>query len=757
MSTPRFAVTQGIDHLRDNLGGAAASRKDKLNTFDGVFIPVALSIWGIIVVGLLGTVLLFSGGYLITSSTTLSISAICSNGLVKGGGAYYLISRSLGPEFGGSIGLLYSLATVLTGSMSVVGFVEPFLDSFGKDSGSLGNVFEESRPWRILYGTVLLAICGFISFLGSKLFAKASLVLAGILSVSTISVILSLLFRPPFSNDMVNLTGFSLETLYGNLYPSFTNEFGQEQSFRTIFAIIFPACTGILAGAAMSGDLKYPSKAIPKGTLGAVGFTFIAYMILAVVLAGSVDRKTLHENFGVLQDTAFYPELVVIGVLSAAFFTALGAIVGAAKMLQAISKDGLLGVLTPFAYGRPKDNEPVTAITLILVLIEIMVLIADDINQIAPFVTMFCLLTFGITNLACFILRVTGAPNFRPSFHYFSWESALFGLVSCFSAMVYVDTLYSSISFIVFVSLFFAIHFFAPAKDDWGDVSQSIIYHQVRKYLLQLDSRKDHVKFWRPQILLLVNSPLKHYKLIKKGGLFVLGHTIVGEFDDVSPIFKKQVHSWLRFVDLLHLKAFVNVTIAKDERIGAQSLLMGSGLGGMRPNIVVLGFHKNNTPAISEPSKSTSITTLSEQTSDDEHSGSIFTDPPIDTTPFDPSKFYYDHSLSDTDIDLLNTLPLDQSKISSESYVGIIEDAIKLEKAVAVMRGLERLEWFTGEKIKDDRKGRSGSVYSGSEGEGEPLLPKYVVLGVKKQKFIDLWPIQIHDEMHPEAAFGKNL
>ncbi|KAJ2842981.1 hypothetical protein IWW36_005713, partial [Coemansia brasiliensis] len=150
------ARREGEHHHRS--GGAVAARK--LGTWDGVFMPVTLSIWGILVyvrmgyflsqVGIVGTVVSFVCGYLTTTMTTLSISAISTNGTVKGGGPYYMLSRSLGPEFGGSIGLMFYAGTLLSAVLNTVAFVEPLLSNFGQETGGVSHAFPEGANWNIL-------------------------------------------------------------------------------------------------------------------------------------------------------------------------------------------------------------------------------------------------------------------------------------------------------------------------------------------------------------------------------------------------------------------------------------------------------------------------------------------------------------------------------------------------------------------------------------------------------------------------------
>jgi solute carrier family 12 (potassium/chloride transporters), member 9 len=185
-----------------------------------------------------------------------------------------------------------------------------------------------------------------------------------------------------------------------------------------------------------------------------------------------------------------------MGAFSSAFFSALLGIVGCAKLLQAIARyalrvsshirDNLLSFLTPFAKGTDGE-EPITAVLVTYLLTQI--ILFSNINQIASFVTMTFLLTFMVVNLACFLLRISSAPNFRPSFHYFTSYTAFTGVIVSFVTMYVVDGVYATVAASFMFVLFLLIHYFAPPKA-WGDVTQSLIYHQVRKFLLRLDTRK---------------------------------------------------------------------------------------------------------------------------------------------------------------------------------------------------------------------------------------------------------------------------
>ena len=192
--------------------------------------------------------------YAINLLTTLSISAIATNGTVRGGGPYYLISRSLGPEFGGSIGIVFYLGFVFNTSMNAVGLIDCFIENFGFSSGGRYHWMPEGFWWQYLWATIVLLICTGICLAGSSLFARCSNGLLAMLLVATFSIPFSALIVKPFESRQLGIqyTGPSLETFRGNLMPSFTkgaagSQLKGRENFQDLFGILFPATGGIFA------------------------------------------------------------------------------------------------------------------------------------------------------------------------------------------------------------------------------------------------------------------------------------------------------------------------------------------------------------------------------------------------------------------------------------------------------------------------------------------------------------------------------
>ncbi|KAK0752046.1 amino acid permease-domain-containing protein [Schizothecium vesticola] len=702
-----------------------SSKRHKLGVVSGVYIPVCLNIVSILMflrfghilgqVGLLGMLGLMFIAYTVDFVTTLSLSAIASNGEVKGGGAYYLISRSLGPEFGGSIGLLFYLAQVLNTALNVVGLVDCLKLNFGPHI-PLGYW------WEYLFATGALLVCTALCLAGSSIFAKASNALLVVLTISIVSIPLSTLVLPAFTDPArgIEFTGLSLATFRSNLLPHTAGrEFAGLATFRDLFGILFPATSGIFAGASMSGDLKNPSKAIPVGTLWAMLSTLIAYLLVIFSLASSTTHSSFIHSTNVIQETNIWPPIIFAGEFATTFFSALMGLIGSAKLMQALARDKLFPGLSVFGMGTKRADEPVLAICFTYIIAQFAMF--ANLNQIATLISMGYQMTFFVMNLACFLLKIGSAPNFRPAFKFFTWQTALAGSVLSAMAMFFIDETYATTAVCLLVFLFLMIHYFSPPKH-WGDVSQNLIYHQVRKYLLRL--KPEHIKFWRPQIILLLNNPRRQTRLIqfcnsmKKGALYILGHVIVtDDFTAGVAEAKLQQHAWTKYIsEYSRIKAFVQLTMSPSLVWGVRNLILSAGLGGMRPNIAIMGFYNMEDFRRSLPSDSTpksSLTPSTTQKNDKSESDG--------STPR--------RRRGDTSARILEGfLPTDiiktEGMMTPTSYLTILEDmALRYRLNVAIGKGFEVLE--------TPRKD-----------------------GANSKKYIDLWPIQMSAEL---SADGRNI
>lgn len=676
--------------------------KNKLSTFFGVVVPVTLSMFSVIlflrlgfIVGQAGLVLsigMFVIAYFVVGLTILSISAIATNGAVKEGGAYYMISRTLGPEFGGSIGVIFYFANIFASALYLLGFVEALLNNFAETHP---NIFHPGEWYHFLYASVVLLFCLLVCLIGSGMFAKTSFVIFLAVMVAVSSSIVSFLIvkhkgdLPPGihagsdthkfpQNVTYRYSGWNSTTLHNNLWPDFTRDYttNEHQTPLTVFGVLFNGVTGVMAGANISGDLKKPGYAIPFGTLGASVFTFILYLLLVVFTSATCPRSLLRNNYNYLMVINKVEWLITVGTFAATLSAALSCLIGASRILQAIAKDDLLGIiLRPFSKVIRRNGEPLRAVLMSWFLVQVVLLIGN-VDKVAVLVSMFFLLSYGVTNMACFALKVASAPNFRPTFQYFSWQSALLGAVFCFLIMFLVNYKWAALAFALMVILFVVISLRAPPTP-WGDVSQALIYHQVRKYLLRLDLRKDHVKFWRPQVLLLVSNPRSGYPLIdfvndiKKGGLYILGHIQEGGFDvQLLRRQKRELTTWLNFIDCTEIKAFVELTVAQTIRAGAQNLLMTSGLGGMKPNTLILGFYDHELPTESFSRgifRKPRLPFMRVQRKDEIYRSVLLQLPPLRTHP-------------------------GHQKMTLKDYVGIIKDAVLMGKNVCIARNFAQLD-----------------------------------------------------------------
>lgn len=428
--------------------------KNQLKTLNGVVVPCMLNImgivlflrlgWGIGQVGVVGTFLFFLVGELASIMTVFSFSAIITNGKMEGGGSYFMLSRAMGPEFGGSIGILFYAAYAVGCTFYIVGFSTEVTGTFLADDANNFAI-------NLAIGSAALFIVTVVAYGGAEAFTKINIWLFvgqfGSL-VCSLAAMIGLSFSTSWpmcrmnttlSNGTQDLDFFLPLDHNGTFHPwklerFFNNSMWSLESgavelcnmgpctFQLVFSVLYPSVSGIMEGANLSGDLKNPSKSIPKGTLIAIFASFFFYAMIIIVLAGCFDHETLLENTMVMQDILHWPGhksldgqyVIIAGVFISTLSSALGALFGGSRVLQAIAKDKLFPCLTFFAKGSVKGDEPRRAVILTWFIAQLC-LFMGDLNTIAPVLSCFFCLSYAAVNFACFILDISGAPNFRPT------------------------------------------------------------------------------------------------------------------------------------------------------------------------------------------------------------------------------------------------------------------------------------------------------------------------------------------------------
>ncbi|XP_009679656.2 solute carrier family 12 member 1 [Struthio camelus] len=640
--------TSSVERVANGEGTAgedtAASKEEENKTgfvkfgwVKGVLVRCMLNIWGVMlfirlswIVGQAGIglgVIVIGLSVVVTTLTGISMSAICTNGVVRGGGAYYLISRSLGPEFGGSIGLIFAFANAVAVAMYVVGFAETVVELL-KESDTI--MVDESNDIRII-GTITVVCLLGISVAGMEWEAKAQVILLVVLLIAIANFFIGTVIPTNNEKKARGFFNYQASIFAENFGPAFRDGEG----FFSVFAIFFPAATGILAGANISGDLEDPQSAIPKGTMLAILITTVAYIAVAICAASCVVRDAtgnvndtvvsgmscngssactlgydfsrcrnqpcdygLMNNFQVMSMVSGFGPLITAGIFSATLSSALASLVSAPKVFQALCKDNVYKALHFFAKGYGKNNEPIRGYVLTFVIAMAFILIAE-LNTIAPIISNFFLASYALINFSCFHASYAKSPGWRPAFRYYNMWVSLFGALLCCGVMFVINWWAALITYAIELFLYIYVTYKKP-EVNWGSSAQALYYVNALDSALALTTVEDHVKNFRPQCIVLTGAPMIRPALLdithtftKNNGLCICCEVYMGPRklcvkEMNSGMEKKQ--AWLT---KNKRKAFYAAVAADSFRDGVKSLLQASGLGRMKPNTLVIGFKKD--------------------------------------------------------------------------------------------------------------------------------------------------------------------
>jgi len=549
-----------------------------MGTFPGVFTPSILTILGIILflrlgyvvgnAGLVKAIVIIAVANAISILTTFSLSAIATNMKVKGGGDYYLISRTLGIEFGGAIGIVLFLAQSISVAFYCIGFGEAVSGMLGLSSG---------LPAQVIAAGAISTLFIF-AWLGADWATRFQY------------VVMAILFSAILSFFLGGFSRFEPALLTANLSgpPSPMN-------FWLIFAIFFPAVTGFTQGVSMSGDLKDPGKSLPLGTFAAVGISMVIYFCAAVLFAGAAPRDILTQDYASMKRIASLGFLVDAGVVAATLSSAMASFLGAPRILQSMAGDKIFPILNTFSKGYGPANNPRRAVLLSLGIAYATVALGN-LNVIAPIVSMFFLISYGLLNYATFYEARAKSPSFRPRFRFYDLRLSLLGAAACLIVMVAIDVTPALIA----CATLFGIYQYIKQHDTpsrWADSQRSYHLQRVRDHLIAAAAEPEHPRDWRPQILAFSDDPKRRQRLLTfsswlEGGS---GMTTVVRIKEGSGLrmirVKENAEEDLRsFLREDKLKAFPLVIIAPDARDAIHVLIQSYGVGPMRANTVVLNW-----------------------------------------------------------------------------------------------------------------------------------------------------------------------
>ena len=540
----------------------------RLGTFGGVFTPSILTILGVIMylrfgwvvgnAGLGGALLIVTVSHLISLATGLSVSSIATNRTVRTGGAYYMISRSLGAPAGAAIGIPLFLGQALSVTFYVVGFTE-----------SLEPLFPNLNER--LVGACTVVVLTALSLKSAEAAIRVQYVIMGAIGLSLVSMMAG--GSPPDDHDV-----------------AWFNPSGRP--FAEVFAVFFPAVTGIMAGVSMSGDLKDARRSIPRGTLFAILAGFIVYMVVPVWLALTSNTETLVHDKDVVLKTAALPSLVYAGVWGATLSSALGSIMTAPRTLQALAGDGLVPRILGKGYGPTNEPRVGVVFTFGLAMAGVML---GNLDAIAPILTMFFLATYGFTNLACGLEQWAASPSFRPTFRV-PMGASLAGAFGCFYVMSVINMPAMLGSMAVCGGIYVVVQRRA-ANVTWGDARHAIWSGLVRTALHKLRGAEYHPMNWRPNLVILGGNPDKRGYLLQLGSAVVQDRGIVTYFHLLQgrvPALAELRHRLLKDMRAQLVERFPNVfyrvDVVSDLYRGAVGVAQSYGVGTFEANTVMLGW-----------------------------------------------------------------------------------------------------------------------------------------------------------------------
>jgi amino acid transporter len=554
---------------------------EKFGTFLGVYTPSVLTILGLVmylrfgwVVGNVGlglTMLIVLMASSITFITALSASSIATNMRVGVGGEYYMISRSLGLELGGAIGIPLYLCRTLSITFYSFGLAEAILMFWSSSWGAMPSYLLQ------LITAIIIVVITILSGKSAGLVLKLQIPIMIAVGISIIALVIGVFSHKLHSPEM---------TATYRTAP---------QGFWYIFAVFFPAVTGFTAGIGMSGDLKDPTKSIPKGTLLAVTTGLIIYLFIPVILSitGRLSTEDMAssgvETWNKIAILGAW--LVVPGIFGAILSSAFGSVLGGPRVLQSLAQDHLA---PNFLAKLSKTGQP-TISTWITGALALVAVSLGELNAVAQFVSILFLTLYVMINFSAAIESLTADASYRPKIKV-PWFVSLLGSFGALAVMFLISPLACVVG-IAFEIILFMILRRRSMKKEWGDVRAGFWGTLARFALLNLKTHEKDPRNWRPNILVFAGDVRKRLALVQlanflnqRRGILTVCNMIIGELQDRSADIKEETAIMNKTLEQAGILAFNEVNVVSQFESGTINITQANGIAGLHSNTIMFGW-----------------------------------------------------------------------------------------------------------------------------------------------------------------------
>jgi amino acid transporter len=534
--------------------------------------------------GLLGALLIILVGHAVTVPTALAIAEIATNRRVEGGGEYFIISRSFGTTIGGAIGISLFMSQAISVAFYMIAFAEAFRPLEGLYQDLMGFPFDP----RVVSLPATIGLVALVLTKGADLGVKALWGVAAVLAVSLVMFFMG--SAPP-------------EMHPGGL--ALVSDLPDPDPFMLVFAIVFPAFTGMTAGVGLSGDLENPRKSIPMGIMSATFAGMLVYVLVVVKLASSADAEALATDQLIMSRIALWGPIIPIGLACATLSSAIGSILVAPRTLQALGGDRIVPVQRANSFlsqGQGAANEPRNA-TIVTSVIALAFVVVGDVNLVARIVSMFFMVTYGALCAISALEHFAARPSYRPSFRS-KWYLSLTGAVMCFVLMLQMDALYALLSVIVMILLYVVIRRGRSGVDDLAAIFQGVMTQATR--YLQIRLQKYPPSDWRPSVIMITprtfdrSAPVQLMDwLCDRHGFGTYLHFMPGKLEEVTYRESREVQQRLvKSVQERRGAIYVDTMVSPSMNSALAQSLQMPGVSGMENNTILFEYGVHDGPEV---------------------------------------------------------------------------------------------------------------------------------------------------------------